>query len=89
MTEQTARVLLEVTAGLIPQRPEPALTKQWAITSQEWQEAGEQTESATTLEASPQSILLAERNGRALAYANLLMLQPDRVNWVRTDWIWL
>jgi hypothetical protein len=86
---ETARVLLEVTAGLIPNRPEPSLTRQYAITSREWTEAGAAAEAETTLEASPQSILLAERNGRALAYANLLMLQPDRVNWVRTDWIWL
>jgi hypothetical protein len=83
----TARVLLEVTAGLIPQRPEPELTRRWAITSAEWQEAGKATSS--DLEAGRQSELLAERNGRALAYANLLMLQPDRINWVRTDWIWL
>jgi hypothetical protein len=84
----TARVLLEVTAGLIPNRPEPELTRQWGITSTEWQEAGK-APAGGDLAASPQSILLAERNGRALAYANLLMLQPDRVNWVRTDWIWL
>lgn len=83
----TARVLLEVTAGLIPGRPETELTRQWAITSTEWKAAGEQVPS--DLEAGKQSELLAERNGRALAYANLLMLQPDRVNWVRTDWIWL
>jgi hypothetical protein len=84
---ETARVLLEVTAGLIPGRPEPELTRQWAISSEEWHEAG--GADSSDLEASPQSVLLAERNGRALAYANLLMLQPDRVNWVRTDWIWL
>jgi hypothetical protein len=90
MTENhtdTARVLLEVTAGLIPQRPEPELTRQWAISSREWRAAGEAA--ASDLEAGRQSELLAERNGRALAYANLLMLQPDRVNWVQTSWIWL
>jgi hypothetical protein len=85
----TARVLLEVTAGLIPERPEPALTKQWAITSAEWQRAADPLEAGSELEVSRQSALLAERNGQALAYANLLMLQPDRVNWVRTHWIWL
>jgi hypothetical protein len=83
----TARVLLEVTAGLIPNRPEPELTRQWAISSREWQEAGEKVSS--DLEAGRQSELLAERNSRALGYANLLMLQPDRVNWVNTHWIWL
>jgi hypothetical protein len=77
----SARVLLEVTAGLIPERPEPELTRQWAITSAEWQEA-QQTESG-------QGFLLSTRNGQAQGYAAFLMMQPDRVNWVRTDWIWL
>lgn len=86
---ETARVLLEVTAGLIPERPEPELTKHFHITSAEWQAAGDPLEAGSDLEVSRQSALLADRNGRALAYANLLMLQPDRVNWVRTDWIWL
>lgn len=86
---QTARVLLEVSAGIIPERPEPELTRKWAITSEEWQKAGDPLEAGSDLEVSRQSALLAECNGRALAYANLLMLQPDRVNWVRTDWIWL
>jgi hypothetical protein len=84
---ETARVLLEVVAGLIPERPEPELTRQWAITSREWEEAGKM--SSSDLEAGRQSELLAERNGKALAYANLLMLQPDRVNWVKSTWIWL
>lgn len=32
---------------------------------------------------------MADYNGRALGYAGLLMLQPNRVNWVRTEWIYL
>ncbi len=75
-----AKVLLEVIAGIIPNQPEPGLTKQWAITSDEW---------AAAFEDGTQSNLLAEMNGRVQGYAMLLMLQPDRVNWVRTDWIWL
>lgn len=74
----TARVLLEVTAGIIPNKPEPELTKQWAITSEEWNEEG-----------ADQGFILATANGRAQGYAGYLMMQPDRVNWVRTDWIWL
>jgi hypothetical protein len=84
---ENARALLEVTAGLIPGKPEPELTRQWAITSAQWQEALGKTnsdlETAATLE------LLATCQGLAQGYAQLLMLQPDRVNWVRTDWIWL
>lgn len=79
MTVQ-ARVLLEVVAGLIPQRPEPELTRQYAITSEEWNRAEEEGTIAH---------LLAEANGKMQGYAGWLMMQPDRVNWVRTDWIWL
>ena len=76
---QSARVLVEVVAGVIPEQPEPEFTRQWGITTQQWEEAA----------GGEQSALLADYNGRAMGYAMLLMLQPDRVNWVRTDWIWL
>lgn len=74
---ERARILLEVTAGLIPGRVMPEYTKRWAITEEEWQ--NEATRAAT----------LAERNGQMQGYAALLMLQPDTLNWVRTDWIYL
>jgi hypothetical protein len=74
---ESARVLLEVMAGVIPGTPEPEFGRRWGITTAEW-EASEH-----------QSGLLAERAGQAQGYAQLLMLQPDRVNWVRLDWIWL
>ncbi len=78
----SARIVVEVVAGLIPGKdPMPEYTRRWSITSQQWEEA------AGTPEG--QGTLLAEFNGRAQGYANLLMLQPDRVNWVRTDWIWM
>lgn len=75
---QSARVIVEVVAGVIPQKPDPAHTKRFAITSEEWHAAGEH-----------QMELLAEVNGKAQGYAGLLMLQPQALNWVRTDWIWL
>ena len=73
----SARVLLEVQAGLLVGDPEPEFTKRWVITSEEWHTAGDP------------ELLLAERNGEATAYAGRLMMQPDRLNWVRVDWIWL
>lgn len=77
---KNARVLVEVTAGVVPQKPEPELTQTWAIDSEEWAKAtGDGT----------QGKLLSSRNGMAQGYAAWLMMQPDRVNWVRTDWIWL
>lgn len=73
-----ARVLLEVQAGVLPGTPMPEYTRQWAITSEEW-----------NAEGADQSTILAEANGKAQGYAGLLMLQPDRLNWVKTEWIWL
>lgn len=77
MAEQTAKFVLEVTAGLIPGRADDAYTKRWVITGEEWADSPDP------------SHLLAEFNGRAQGYAGLLMLQPDYVNWVRTDWVLL
>lgn len=74
---EPARVLIEVTAGIVPNDPMGEHRRLYAITSAEW-------ESSTNPPA-----LLAEANGKAMGYASYLMLQPDAVNWVRTDWIWL
>lgn len=74
----TARVVIEVVAGLIPgMNPEPEFTKRFTITSQEWADTDDQ------------AALLKKVNGEAQAYAAELMMRPDRLNWVRTDWIWL
>jgi len=78
---ETARVLLEVVAGIVPNQPLPELTKHWAITSDEWAQA--------ELSVGGHGSLLSQRNGQALGYAAWLMMQPDRCNWVRTNWIWL
>lgn len=75
---ESARIMLEVTAGLIPGQPMVEFTKRWVITSTEWHNH--------TADPGP---LMADYNGRALGYAGLLMLQPNRVNWVRTEWIYL
>jgi hypothetical protein len=71
------RVVVEVLAGVIPEQPEQAYTRTWSIDSETWEQAQDQ------------GGILAELNGRAQGYAMLLMLQPDRFNWVRVDWLWL
>jgi hypothetical protein len=76
----SARVIVEVVAGVIPEKPEAEFTRRWALTSDEWATAEREGRSAEAL---------AVLNGKAQGYAALYMLQPDRVNWVRTDWIWL
>lgn len=75
---ETERVkyAVEVQAGLIPDQPDPVFTKRWFVTSKEWAEAESQLN------------LLVETNGRALGYAAMLMSTPERLNWVRTDWVW-
>jgi hypothetical protein len=50
------------------------------VTSAQWRQA---EKDGTGVE------FLAEVAGRAQGYAGLLMLQPDRLNWVRVDWLWL
>jgi hypothetical protein len=74
-----ARVLLEVSVGIIPGTPMPEHTRQWAITSDEWNDAT----------AEGRDVILAEANGKMQGYAALMMLQPSRFNWVKTEWIWL
>lgn len=74
----SARVIIEVLAGVIPGTPEPEFTRRFTMSSEEWQKAGDK-----------QAEKLAELNGRAAGYAALLQLQPDRLNWVRTEWLWM
>ena len=76
---ETARFAIEVVAGVLPGTPEPEFTRRWVVSSQEWAEV-EGTDKAGEL--------LANRSGQAAAYAGLLQLQPDRLNWVKTEWIW-
>ncbi len=74
---QTTRCAVQVDAGLLPGTPDPEFTKVWAIQSEEWHAAEER-----------QEMLLIELAGKANAYATLLMMRPDRLNWVKTEWIW-
>lgn len=75
MSEECARLIIEVTAGVVPGTVEQEHTRQYALTSSQWAQAGKD---------GTQSDVLAELNGRAQGYAGLLMLQPDRLNWVQT-----
>lgn len=75
-----ARVIVEVLAGVLPGTPEPEYTRQWALNSEQWRALKGPME---------QMAALAELGGQAAGYALLLALQPDRLNWVRTEWIYL
>lgn len=90
---ESAKAAIEVVAGLIPGKdPEPNLTRRWFIASAEWQEAQECTRSAENIGLDRPvdyvGRLMADKQGQAMSYAQLLMFQPDQLNWVRVDWIW-
>jgi hypothetical protein len=73
---ESARVIIEVQAGIIPEQPEPEFTKRWVITSEEWEDG-------------QSDVLLSTRYGQAQGYAAMLALHPERFNWVRVDWLYL
>jgi hypothetical protein len=77
---ESARLIIEVTAGVVPGTVEPEHTRQYAVTSAQWAAAEKDGNGVE---------VLADVAGRAQGYAGLLMLQPDRLNWVRVDWLWL
>jgi hypothetical protein len=74
-----ARAAIEVTAGIIADEPLADHTRRWVISAEEWEQVQQDGKGGE---------LLAVVNGQALGYASLLMLQPDRFNWVHADWIW-
>jgi hypothetical protein len=90
---ERARLIIEVSAGIIPGTPMDEYTKRFALTEAEWQDAlGEyaaKQAAGDTVTPPVQAAVLAELNGRANGYAQYLMMQPDYVNWVRTEWVWL
>jgi hypothetical protein len=75
---ESARCGVDVVAGVLPGTPEPEFTRQWFITSEEWNAADDDTKIN----------LLSDLGGRANGYAQYLMFQPDRLNWVKTEWVW-
>ena len=90
MPEGSARYIIEVVAGLIPQQPEPEFTKRWAITGEQWAEAMKLAESSNPREEADwtkfPNMIHGEMISRAHSYAMLLAL-TQRVNWIRVDWI--
>lgn len=68
---------VDVVAGILPGTPIDELTRQWFITSEEW-----------NAEGVDHAQLLSDLAGKASAWGTYLMLQPDVVNWVKVEWIW-
>ena len=76
--EQVCLGIPTTVTGWQRNRPEQPFTKQWALTSAEWQSWPNDHQQRLQEWAAP-----------ALAYATELLTQPDRFNHVRVDWIWL
>jgi len=75
---QSARIVIEVIAGIFPGTPDEKHTKRWGITSEEW-------------EGPERFKLFLERAAQANAYAlylQTLYMEGLEVNWTRTDFIW-
>ena len=84
---ETARLAIEVTAGVVPGRAEPEFTRRWAITSTEWEQAQDADLKADEEHRFHTYLLLSGRAAMADEYARMLR-NPSRWNWVRTDWVW-
>jgi hypothetical protein len=85
---ETAKLVIEVSAGLIPGQAEPEFTRRWAITSAEWEVAQAEDEKADEAHRFYAYLLLSGRAAQADEYARALR-NPARFNYVRTDWIWM
>jgi len=75
----SAKILFEVTAAVLPGHPEPEHTRTWVIESERWASMG----------VAAQAEELARMCGESQGYAMLLGLQPDRFNEVVWRWIYL
>lgn len=87
---KTARVMLEVQAGLVPGQPMDEFTKRWAIDSETWRASqGSEADPHFKVEdAREAQDKIEQMYGHAQEHARNLW-NPGRVNWVRLDWVYL
>jgi len=74
---ESLRVAVDVEAGVLVGTPELEFTKRYYITSGDWNDP-----------EADHAALLTEMVGKATGWATYCMLQPDRFNWVKTEWVW-
>ena len=79
MTSERARAGIDVHAGLVPGQPEPEFSRSWFLTERQWSDAPDQA---------AQDQLLVELAGKATAHGLELMRHPERLNWVKVEWVW-
>lgn len=80
---QAARIIIEVSAGVIPGTSMPEYFKRFGIPSDVWYAQGEYEDKK---EEAKMEILKVY--GTAQEYMRNLM-NPQAVNWVRLDWVYL
>jgi hypothetical protein len=77
---ESAKLIIEVVAGLVPGTPMPEYTRRWG-----WSGADQEALNKGDKEAEEKYIRIA---GESREYAASLE-DPRRLNWVRRDWLWL
>ncbi len=77
---ESAKLLIEVVAGLVPGVPMPEYTRRWS-----WSSADQTALINGDKAASEKYIRIA---GESREYAASLE-NPQQINWVRREWIWL
>lgn len=82
------RCVWKVTAGIIPERPEDKYYRRWIITSEEWERLNTMSDAAFKAEFPDGKSTFARFREAAYQYAESIT-DPNSLNWVRVDWIWL
>lgn len=72
--EERVRIIIEVRAGVIPDKPMPEYSKRFIITEKDWEDTSGNA--------------VMEKYGYAQEYMRNLW-RPEGLNWVRCDWIYL
>jgi len=83
MPPQAVKAILTVQAGVFPGESMQELFRHWSYTSEDYAK-----DCALGPEASADASIFTQRLKDAHAYA-LSLTDPSRVNWVRTEWIWV
>lgn len=75
---EVTRAAWEVTAGVIPNMPEPEHTRRFFLSEAEWDRGNKDGKGVDRFMA---------LQGEAMVYA-LSLQHPNHLNWVRLEWIW-
>jgi hypothetical protein len=88
-TQAKVRIIIEITAGVIPGMPADEYSRRFIISSEEWYGEGDAStpEKAAQLKHNSEEAVM-KMYGYAQEYARSLW-NPKIVNWVTTNWLYL